>query len=478
MPIKSSKKTAYQSLEKKLTINHENIWISFPAKIKNEIFSFADGYMQFLDVCRTERLCVQWAKKMLEKNNFKDLDTIKQKSAKPGQAFYYIFRNKVIVAGKIGKAGVDNGMNLVLSHIDAPRVDLKPYPLYEDERMALLKTHYYGGIKKYQWTSIPLALHGIAITKSGKSVEIHIGDKPTDPIFTITDILPHLAKQQMARKTKDAILGEEMNVLVGSIPVDDKKVKKAVKLTVLECLYKTYGIDEEDFIAMEVAIVPAFPVRDIGLDRGMIGGYGQDDRICSFAGLQALLNAKPTTKTQLAIWIDREEIGSTGDTGADSDFIRFLFGKIAQAVKGDISEETLKGIFYQSEAISGDVTGGLDSTHKSIADVNNAPRINEGIVICRYSGYGGKFSTSEASAEFTAKIMRIFRGNKIPWQSGELGKVDEGGGGTIAKFISNYGIKIIDCGPPILNMHSPYEVASKADLYATYLGYKAFFENA
>jgi aspartyl aminopeptidase len=321
-------------------------------------------------------------------------------------------------------------------------------------------------------------MHGVAITKSGKSVEIHIGDKPTDPIFTITDLLPHLAKAQMGRKAKDTILGEEMNVLIGSIPVEDKKIKKAVKLAVLEYLFNAYGIDEEDLIAAEIAIVPAFPVRDVGLDRGLVGGYGQDDRICSYAGLQALLDAKPSQKTQVTVWIDREEIGSTGDTGADSDFIRFLFGKIATAVKGTISEEELKEICYRSEAISGDVTGGLDPTYKSIADVINAPRINEGLVIHRYSGYGGKYATSEASAEFTAKIMKIFKTAKVAWQSGELGKVDEGGGGTIAKYINNYGIQIIDCGPPILNMHSPYEIASKADLYATYLGYKAFLDNA
>jgi len=473
-----AKKLSPKDLEAKLSLDRKNIWPTFNPATTKKVFAFAEEYKTFLNANRTERHCVRWAEKLLVKQGFKDLSTFKPGTAKPGQKFYTTFRNKVITAGIFGKDVLTKGINLLLTHIDAPRVDLKPYPLYEDERLALLKTHYYGGIKKYQWASIPLSMHGVVAKKDGTTVEIHIGDKPGDPQLTISDLLPHLAKQQMARKGKDIITGEEMNVIVGSIPSTDKQVKKAVKFTVLEYLYTNYGIDEEDLISSEITLVPSIPVSDIGFDRGMIGGYGHDDRICSFAAMQALLTAKPMKKTAITVWIDREEIGSIGDTGANSTFIRMLFGKIAQASLKTMNEEVLKDIFYNSEAISGDVTGGMDPSFKSVAEPINAPRINEGVVIHRYSGHGGKYYTSEASAEFTGKVRKTFNQAGVPWQSGELGKIDEGGGGTIAQYINYHGIQILDIGPPILNMHSPFELVSKADLYATYLGYKAFIEEA
>jgi len=461
-------------LEEKLSMKKESGWVRMEKKEK-DIFSFCKGYMDFLGNAKTERGAVSEILKIAEKNNFKNIKNLK--NLKPNMRVYAMNREKNIALAVIGKKPVENGLNIIVSHIDSPRLDLKPNPLYEDKDagVALFKTHYYGGIRKYHWVNVPLALHGKIIKRNGEPVDIKIGENPDEPVFIIPDLLPHLSKKvQDERKLPEGIKGEELNILVGSIPVKDKNVKEKIKIAVLEKLNKKYGITEEDFVSAELEAVPATTPRDIGFDKSMIGAYGQDDRICAYTSLVAVNETKTPEKTCVALFVEKEEIGSDGNTGMKSMFFEEFVSELIRLTT-DYSEIKVKKALSNSKALSGDVNAAIDPTFKDVFEPRNSSKLGFGIVLTKYTGGGGKYSASDASAEYVGKIRKLFNDKKISWQTGELGKVDEGGGGTVAKYLAEYNMDVLDCGPPILAMHAPYEVSSKADVYSAYEAYKAFF---
>ncbi|MCL2311258.1 MAG: aminopeptidase, partial [Firmicutes bacterium] len=384
---------------------------------------------------------------------------------------YRINREKSVAFAIIGKEGCKNGFRLVVSHVDSPRLDLKPHPLYEKNELALFKTHYYGGIKKYQWTTLPLALHGKVILKDGTRISVVIGEKEDDPCFCVTDLLPHLAKEQMAKAMTKAIEGEDLNVLVGSLPFKTGGGSELVKLNILNILNEKYGIIESDFSFAEFEMVPAFKARDIGFDKSLIGAYGHDDRCCGYTSFQSLINLKIPEKTCIALFVDKEEIGSDGNTGMKSSFAKHFLGDLTlhDGIKNRI-------VFYKSKAISADVNAAFDPNFAAQYDALNSSYINKGVVITKYTGSGGKAGASDASAEFMGEIREMFERKKIVWQSGQLGKVDAGGGGTVAKYVANLNIDVVDMGIPLLSMHAPFEVISKLDLYEMSRAISAFFE--
>lgn len=474
-----TKKINYQKLEKELQYERKNCWEVWDEKTKKSAFSLAEEYKQFLNLAKTEREAVRVGIKIAETNGFKNI--INVKSLKPGDKVYAVNRDKNLALIKIGQESFSAGLKIIMSHIDSPRLDLKVMPLYEDENLAFFKTHYYGGIKKYQWPTISLALHGVIYLANGKKVEINIGEKENDPVFMITDLLPHLDRPGgPGTEIKNTpVKGEELNLLVGSIPVNDKKVKQKVKLGVLKYLHTNYGLKEEDFASAELTVVPAEKARDLGFDRSLLSGYGHDDRICAFASLKAILSDKISDKTQICFWTDREEIGSDGNTGAKSIFIESMISDLIKLAGGKGCMEYVYKVFSKSNAISADVTAGVDPDYKDVHDLKNAHRLGYGVALEKYTGAGGKYSTSEASGQFIQELRAIFAKNKnIVYQiNGALGKVDNGGGGTIAKYLANRNIEVVDMGVSLFNMHAPLEIASKADLYAAYLAYKAFLEN-
>lgn len=455
----------------------QNGWIKKNSEEKEVIFNFSEGYKNFLNKVKTEREFVEETIKIVEKKGFKNAETID--ILKTGDKVYYLNRGKNIVLVVIGKDEIEKGANFVVSHADVPRLDLKGNPLYEDTELALMKTHYYGGIKKYQWVSIPLAMHGIVILENGEKVKIVIGEDDTDPVFTIPDILPHLARKvQGERKAGEVIKGEELNLLVGSIPtiIADKDIKEKVKYAVLEKLNEKYGLIEEDFISAELQIVPAFKAKDVGLDRGILGAYGHDDRICGYTSLQAILDLEEVPKrTAVCFIVDKEEIGSSGSTGLESNYLEYFMADLINKIKGDYNELYLKKTLWSSKALSADVNDGINPMFKEVHDSLNAAKLGYGIVLTKYTGSGGKYSSNDADAEFVHEIRSLFNKEGISWQIGMLGKVDEGGGGTVAKYLAHFGIKTIDAGPALLAMHSPFELASKLDIYETYRAYKVFF---
>jgi len=482
MAKKTEPKTEGQKLEDKLFLKLKNCWEEIDEKTDKEVEELASSYKQFLDRGKTERECIEAACELLGKNGFADVDTLKDKNLKPGMKIYQNVRGKSVLAAIIGKKPAVNGCNILGAHIDSPRLDLKQNPLYEDSDLALLDTHYYGGIKKYQWTTIPLAMHGVFINEDGKKITVKIGEEAGDPLFTITDLLPHLAKDQMQKKASEAVEGEDLDILMGSRPYagmdaeEVKDVKEKVKLGILALLNEQYGITERDFASAEIEFVPAFKACDIGFDRSMIGAYGHDDRSCAFPALKALtLLAHEKTvpeKTVICYLSDKEETGSAGNTGARSlnleNFIALL-----------CSDETeLRLCFSKSSMLSADVNAAFDPTYASVFEKRNASFMGKGIVLCKYTGSGGKYGASDANAEFCAKVQAIMSRNNVQWQFGELGKVDKGGGGTIALYAANLGMDVLDCGVPVLSMHSPFEVISKIDLYTTYRGYLAFLREA
>ena len=376
----------------------------------------------------------------------------------------------------IGKENIEQGLNIIGAHADSPRLDLKPNPLYEDSEFAYFKTHYYGGIKKYQWTAIPLSIHGVIVKKDGSKIEINIGENEEDPIFTITDLLPHLAQDQMEKKLKNGIDGEDLNLLIGSIPYQ-ADVPEAVKLNILDILNKKYGITEIDFLSSEIEIVPAMKCRSLGFDESMIAGYGQDDKICVYTELTALVDMKEIpNKTAVCIIADKEEIGSMGNTGMESKVFDMFISELLNKL-GVNKANLLEKVFCNSKMLSADVDAGLDPIYANVSEKNNASYLGRGIGINKYTGARGKSGASDANAEFVAEIRNIFENNNIKYQISELGRVDVGGGGTIAYILANKGIDVIDCGVPVLSMHSPYEVTSKFDLYEAYRGYKSFYIN-
>ena len=391
-----------------------------------------------------------------------------------GDKVYYINREKSMYLAIIGNENIENGLNIIGAHADSPRLDLKPNPLYEDSGLAFLKTHYYGGIKKYQWTTIPLAIHGVIVKSNGEKVEVRIGEDEEDPIFTITDLLPHLAQDQMDKKLRNAIDGENLNLLVGSIPYG-KDVAEAVKLNILNILNEKYGITEIDFTSSELELVPAMKCRSMGFDNSMVAGYGQDDKICVYASLTALMEIQNPLKTSVCIISDKEEIGSMGNTGMESHVFDTFISEILNKM-GINRPNLLEKVFCNSKMLSADVDAALDPIYASVSEKNNAAQFGGGIGLNKYTGARGKSGASDANAEFVAEVRNIFEKNNVKYQVSELGKVDVGGGGTIAYILANKGIDVIDCGVPILSMHAPYEVSSKFDLYSAYKGYIAFWK--
>jgi aspartyl aminopeptidase len=360
--------------------------------------------------------------------------------------------------------------------MDSPRLDLKQNPLYEEMDLALMKTHYYGGIKKYHWLARPLAIHGVVMLKNGTSLPIVMGEKDSDPVFCISDLLPHLAKAQATKKLSEAFEGEKLNILVGSLPIGDSKIKERFKLAILKTLNEQYGMTEEDFVSSEIEVVPSGPARDIGLDRSLIGAYGQDDRACVFTSLEALFATEKPRQNAVCLFFDKEEIGSEGNTGAKSRFFEDFVSDILEIEGIQSNERMLRKILFNSLMLSGDVNAGIEPDYQDVHEKRNAAKLGYGVCVTKFTGTGGKSGSSDASAEYMSIIRSTFNDNHIIWQTGELGKIDQGGGGTISKFLAIYGMDIIDCGPALLSMHSPFEISSKADIYMTYKAYNAFYK--
>ncbi|MBE6787987.1 MAG: aminopeptidase [Ruminococcaceae bacterium] len=422
---------------------------------------YCDGYKRFLDNAKTEREAVKIAIKMAEENGFSPFQYGKQYKA--GDKVYFNNRGKTIALAVFGSETCDNGVNITAAHIDSPRLDLKPNPLYEEIELALFKTHYYGGIRKYQWTAIPLALHGVFALKDGSLKSVAIGENEDEPKFVINDLLPHLAAEQSKRTLAEGIKGEELNVLVGSHPFKADEGSELVKLNILKLLNEKYGIREEDFLSAELEMVPAYKACDIGFDRSLIGAYGQDDRVCAYPALTAVLKVENPQKTAVAILADKEEVGSMGNTGLESDFLRFVIGDLAKS-QGVDSTVALRN----SKCLSADVNAGVDPTFQEVSEKRNASFLNYGVVITKYTGARGKAGTSDASAEYMAYVRNMLDNANILWQTGELGKVDAGGGGTVAKYMANLGVDFVDLGVPVLSMHAPFETTAKLDVYMCY----------
>ena len=430
--------------------------------------------MDFLNEGKTEREIVKEAKNIAEINGFRDIRKLDR--VNPGDKVYYINREKSMYLAVIGYDNIEAGLNIIGAHADSPRLDLKPNPLYEDDGFAFFKTHYYGGIKKYQWTTIPLAIHGVIIKRDGEKIEVRIGEDDTDPIFVITDLLPHLAREQMDKKLREAIKGEELNLLIGSIPYNDEEVSQKVKLNIMNILNQKYGIVEADFLSAELEIVPAFRARSLGFDSSMVAAYGQDDKVCVYTSLTALMNIENPKTTAVCIISDKEEIGSMGNTGMESHVFDTFVSEILNKL-GLNRPNLLDKVFCNSKMLSADVDAGLDPTFSSVDEKNNSAYLGRGVGLNKYTGSGGKYNASDANAEFVAEVRALFEQNGIPYQVSELGKVDAGGGGTIAYILANKGMDVIDCGVPVLSMHAPYEVTSKFDVYTAFKAYRAFYKS-
>lgn len=463
-----------EELKQKLFNKKENGWNSKSEQEKQEIFDYAKGYMDYMNASKTEREIICNSVKLAEQNGFKDIKDVK--NLKPGDKIYWNNRGKSMYLAVIGQNSIEDGLNIIGSHADSPRLDLKPNPLYEDSEFAYFKTHYYGGIKKYQWTTIPLSIHGVIVKTNGEKVFVNIGEDKDDPIFTITDLLPHLAQDQMKKKLSEGIEGEDLNLLIGSVPFD-ADVSEAVKLNVLNILNQKYGITEKDLLSSEIELVPAMQCRSMGFDNSMVAGYGQDDKICVYTSLTALMEIENPKKTAICIISDKEEVGSMGNTGMESHVFDTFISEILNKLNVN-RPNLLEKVFCNSKMLSADVDAGLDPIYASVSEKNNASYLGRGIGLNKYTGARGKSGASDANAEFVAEVRKIFEDNNIRYQLAELGKVDVGGGGTIAYILANKGIDVIDCGVPVLSMHSPYEVTSKLDLYEAHRGYKAFWKNA
>lgn len=472
-----TEKTQGEKIKENLGYKPKSSWLKVNEKQKEEIFSFCRPYIDFLNSVKTERESVEWVQETARKNGFVLLDEVLSagKKLKAGDKVYAVNRDKNIILAVIGNRPLEEGLNMVGAHVDAPRIDLKPNPLYEDGELALLKTHYYGGIKKYQWTAIPLAIHGVVFQSNGDKVAVKIGDGDDDPKFCITDLLPHLAQEQMKKNMAEGITGEGLNVLFGNIPYPEEKLKKKIKTNILEILHEIYGIHEEDFLRAELEVVPAFKASEVGMDRSMIGAYGQDDRVCAYTSLQAVLETQNPNKTAICILVDKEEIGSMGNTGMESAFLENTVAKLCKAALKDYSELILKDALFHSKFLSADVTAVLDPTYQEVNDKRNASYLGRGVAVMKYGGSRGKSGASEANAEFVAELTNLLNRNDVAWQSGELGYVDLGGGGTIAMFLAKYGMDVVDIGPGFLSMHAPFEISSKIDVYMAYKAYKTFY---
>ena len=473
VPEKDTRKKTKEKY-KKLLADYPNLWVSRSQDDFDHAYAMSEEYKKFLDTGKTEREVVKACVESAEQLGFVDVSGVSSLTA--GQKVFQTIKGKGIMLAVIGKKPITEGMNILGAHIDSPRLDLKPNPLYEDNEMAFLKTHYYGGIKKYQWPTLPLAIHGVVILQDGTKVELCIGEKDEDPIFYITDLLPHLGNEQMQKNAKEFITGEDLNLLIGGRPIADKDAEKRFKLGVLEFLNKEYGMVEKDFVSAEIEVVPALKARDVGFDRSFIASYGHDDRVCAFPALMALMQQERPEKTCVVMLSDKEEIGSCGNTGAQSRLYENFLVELFVKCSGGYDELAFRKTIAATKMLSADVTNGFDPTFASVSDPKNSAYISRGIAMEKYTGSRGKAGASDANSEFFAEILRAFAKNDIPWQTGELGKVDAGGGGTIAVYLAKMGMEVIDCGVPVLSMHAPYEVISKMDLYFTYLAYKTFIE--
>ena len=451
----------------------KNNWDKYSESELNDLMKFADGYKEFITSCKTERECASYIINKAIESGFQNLDDVN--SLKSGDKVYVNNRGKSVVLFIIGEENIKNGINILGAHIDSPRLDLKPHPLYEDSNLAYLDTHYYGGVKKYQWVTIPLAIHGVVVKKDGSKINVNIGEDSSDPVVGITDLLIHLAKDQMKKTASLVIEGEDLDVLVGSKSLKGEE-KEAVKKNILAILKEKYDILEEDFISSELEIVPAFPARDLGLDRSMVIGYGQDDRSCSYACLESILKIDKPKKTTCVIFTDKEEIGSMGSTGMESHFFVNTIADICLLL--DEKEGRYRRVLSNSKMLSCDVTAGADPLYKSASNKNNEAHLGGGLAFCKYTGSGGKSGSNDANAEYIAHLRNILDNNNITYQFTEMGKVDQGGGGTIAYILANYNVEVIDCGLPVLSMHAPCEVTSKLDLYESYKGCIVFLEEA
>lgn len=462
-----------ENLEEKLFNKKENGWNTVDTRKKEAIFNFTKDYMDFLNKAKTEREFIVEATKVAKENGYKDISEFEK--LQPGDKVYFINRDKSMYLAVIGTENIENGLHIIGSHVDSPRLDLKPNPLYEDTELAYLKTHYYGGIKKYQWTTIPLSIHGVIVKPNGEKITVNIGEDENDPIFTITDLLPHLAQEQMEKKLKNGIDGEDLNLLVGSIPYQDEKAKEKVKLNILNILNQKYGIVEADLQSSELEIIPAFKARSLGFDSSMVAAYGQDDKVCAYTSLMAAMALENVKNTAVCILSDKEEIGSMGNTGMESHMFDFFISEILNKLEIN-KPNLLDRVFCFSKMLSSDVDAGFDPIYSSVSDKLNAGFIGKGISINKYTGARGKSGASDANAEYVAWVRNILEKNDIKYQIAELGKVDIGGGGTIAYILANKGADVIDCGVPVLSMHAPYEVTSKFDIYSAFEAYKAFWK--
>ena len=462
-------KTYIEEMKEKLFYNPKHASEVISADETETADGFCEGYKEFLDKSKTEREAATEIIALAKANGYTEFIPGEKYSA--GEKIYYNNRNKSVILCVIGKRSIIDGVKIAAAHIDSPRLDLKPNPLYEDSEMALFKTHYYGGIKKYQWTAIPLSLHGAVILKDGSTVNVCIGEEDNDPKFVITDLLPHLGGEQNKRTLREGIRGEELNVLVGSRPFKDDDSSESVKFNILSILYEKYGFTEADFLSAELEVVPAFKASDIGFDRSMIGSYGHDDRVCAYPAVMAALDTEEPDYTIMSVLTDKEETGSDGNTGLNSSYMAYFINYLA-AMEGYDGYEVMR----KSECLSADVTCAFDPTFSDVSERRNTAYINKGVAIMKYTGSGGKGGTSDASAEFMGKIRAMLDNAGIVWQTGELGKVDAGGGGTVAKYVAKLDIDVVDIGVPVLSMHAPYETVSKLDVYMAYKAFAEFFK--
>ena len=457
-----------KQLSKELLNSYKHVFIEDGSAFE-KADEFSVAYKEFLDKSKTERECVKYAVELLSANGYEEFDA--SKTYKAGDKIYKVNRDKAIMAATIGSKSIEEGIRINAAHIDSPKLDLKPNPLYEKSELAFFKTHYYGGIRKYQWATIPLSMHGVIIRKDGTKIEVNVGEDEKDPVFMISDLLPHLSAKQNERKLAEGIQAEELNIIIASLPFGDEDTKEAVKLHALKLLNEKYGIVERDFARAELEFVPAHKARDLGFDRSLMAAYGHDDRICAYPALIAEIEAKSPAYTTLTVLADKEEIGSTGNTGLHSNFMYDFICYLAANSNADV-----KKVCENSACLSSDVNAAYDPTFSSVFDENNACYLNRGCVLTKYTGVRGKVAASDASAEFMAKVIDIMEKAGVYWQIGAFGKVDEGGGGTVAQYVAMLNIDVVDLGVPVLAMHAPCEIASKLDLYEAYKAFKAFYE--
>jgi aspartyl aminopeptidase len=462
-----SEKSAGKQLQEDLLFQPKNLGATLSDEEIDAAFAFCEGYKTFLDNGKTEREVNEQIVKLLHAHGYAAFDPFKAYA--PGDKVYLNNRGKALIMAVIGTEPMEKGVHIAASHIDSPRLDLKPRPLYEQAQLALFKTHYYGGIKKYQWTAMPLSLHGVIMKRDGTSVQVCIGEDENDPVFCVTDLLPHLAQEQVKRPLHQGIKGEELNILIGSLSFKDDDISEKVKLNIARILHEKYGIVEGDLISAELEMVPAFKAKDIGFDRSMVGSYGQDDRVCAYTSLMAALECTAPKTTLVTIFADKEEIGSDGNTGLNSAYLKYFIADLAKpyGVEG-------RTVLSHSKCLSADVNAAFDPTFPEVHEKNNAAYLNYGVVLTKYTGSRGKSGTSDARAEFVGDVTRMLDNAGVTWQMAELGKVDQGGGGTVAMYIANLNVDVIDVGVPVLSMHAPFEVTAKLDVYMTYRAFKAF----